>query len=217
MRMDTDGDGDAPEEAQGEQGQDNDDKEGNVVRFWNEGNSSEGNQELEEEQPRKSSLARQFHERLIVLEDKSFQDNIMFARQQEELDAIANERSEDRVIFTGIYIEGFYRMSNEEKIESMKGKTQKLVDKVLGEGQAKIESVNQVNRSAKAGPVTMNARFNSRDSAKSFRAKYARMMKEYNKDGTMPNDLRGINVLPSQRFSTRVRIYILIDRLVLWQ
>ena len=212
MRMDVEeNDGTRPsgDEVDGDQ-EPEDDQDGTVLNFQSGRDVVEVESESEEEErPRRTSLGRQLHERLIVLEEKSFQDNLMFARQQEELDAIANEKSEDRVIFTGIYIENFFKMTPEEKIDKMKMVTQSLVDKILGDGQARIEFVNQINKSARSGPVTMNVRLDSREAARSFRSKFARTMKDYNRDGNMPNELRGINVMPSQRLSTRVRIDIL--------
>ena len=203
LRMDEDAD----EAVEGETGSvGEEDEEGEVVEFGTQ--DRQGKSALPVP-TRSVSVARDLHERILALEEKSFQDNIMFARQQEELDTIANEKSEDRVIFTGIFIEGFFRLSNEEKIQRMKNQTQMLVNKVMGNEEAKIEYVNQVNRGAKSGPVVMNARFNSREAAKDFRAKFARSMKDHNREGTMPNEFRGINVLPAQRLSTRVRIDIL--------
>ena len=196
-------------ESEGNRPDEEDEQEGTVVNFGQGKELGEVESESEEELPRKKSLARELHERIIAIEDKGFQDNLMFAKQQEELDAIANEKSLDRVIFTGMYIEGFYRMSGEEKIEIMKSKTQALVHKVMGAEDIRIEFVNQVNKSARSGPVTMNARFNSGEAAKLFRGKFARMMKDHNRDGTMPNEYRGINVMPSQRLATRVRIDIM--------
>ena len=203
LRMDDD----AAEATEGEtSGGDGEDEDGEVVEFRNQ---ERRGQPVQPAQPRTVSVARELHERISALEEKSFQDNLMFARQQEELDTIANEKSEDRVIFTGVFIEGFFRLPNDEKIQRMRIQAQNLVDRVMGNEEARIEYVNQVNKAAKSGPVTMNARFNSRDAAKQFRAKFARTMKEHNKDGTMPNEFRGINVLPAQRLSTRVRIDIL--------
>jgi hypothetical protein len=148
-------------------------------------------------------------ERVGKLEEKSKLDNLVMARQQEELDGIANEKTEDRFVVTGIYIPGFYRMKPEEKISRMKKETQSIVDHIMTPEKCDVVFVTQVNRTARSGPVTINAKMRDQETAKKFRTTFAKKMKDYNKDGNVPNELRGVNVLPVQRLATRVRIDIL--------
>jgi hypothetical protein len=149
-------------------------------------------------------------ERVQSLEEKRLLDNLVFARQQEELDGLANERSEDRFVITGIYIPGFYRLREmEARIAKMKSAVQSVVDLVMGDGNLKAEFVTQVNRSSRSGPVVINVRMQNAEAARNFRTTFAKKMKDYNKDGSVPNELRGVNVHPVQRLATRVRIDVL--------
>jgi len=149
--------------------------------------------------------------RVLRLASQKFKENLAFAKEQEELDRVANEKFEDRIVLTGISIDKFSKLSKSDKMSKMK----RAVKQILGlfaspDWKPEVTLVDLVNKSVKDGPLVINARLSSAEEVKIFYAKYVKARRKWARAGSVPEELRGVLVhVPVLTVATRVRIDIL--------
>jgi hypothetical protein len=158
--------------------------------------------------PKKNSSSTKNKEKIAALEnrvktieEKCKADNLVFARDREDLDAIANEKKEDRLIITGL-TNPIPRPTNEEDRKKW------LDDMVIGvlslldpEGNGTILFAKQGRGDGHSIPM-VEVRMDSKETAKRIRASYANKKKN-------SVDLGRLFVANCVTLATRVRADIL--------
>jgi hypothetical protein len=110
-------------------------------------------------------------ERVKIIEEKSHADNLVFARDREDLDAIANEKKEDRLIITGLTSKSPMPTEVGEKklwLEEMVGEALGFLDP---EGSGSILFCKQ-GRGDGQSILMVEVRMESKETAKRIRAAY---------------------------------------------
>lgn len=139
--------------------------------------------------------------RMTNLEQKSLADNLVFARNREDLDYISNEKKEDRIIITGLT--NSIPMPNDEREKKLW--LEKMVTDILckldPEGQGQVLFIKPGKRDANNIPM-VEVRLENREMAKRIRSCYA----EKKKNNV---DLGKLFVANCVTLATRVRIDIM--------
>jgi len=153
--------------------------------------------------PELSTSLIRIEQRIGTLEAKSLQDNLMMATLKEEQDTEANRAMLDRVTVVGLSIPGLFEMRDNDKIEPMRERLQELFDYLADEGQ-KFEAgyVRHLNRQLRGRrTAVIEVRLGSEKQAGELRTNFIK--KRDNRE------LNGVNIIPSVRLATRVRVEIL--------
>lgn len=143
-------------------------------------------------------------QRIGVLEVKSLQDNLMMAALKEDQDTEANKAMLDRLTILGIKVPNIRKMTDQEKIPALKSKVEGFVEILLDEGQtAKVVFVRHLNRKSRNPDLTvLEVKFEDAKQAGTIRSNFIK------KRGSP--ELGDINVTPTVRLATRVRVELLI-------
>jgi hypothetical protein len=154
--------------------------------------------------PELSDSLTRIEQRLGKLESKSFYDNMMMATMKEEQDTEANKAMLDRVTVLGIRIPNLSRMKDKDKIEPMRNKIQEVFDKLADEGQKFVAGfVRHLNRQIRGNrPAVIEVKVESGKQAEEIRKNFIKRKDE--------RDFEGVNIVPTVRQSTRVRVEIML-------
>ena len=138
-------------------------------------------------------------ERINSLEAKSFYDNLTMAALKEDQDTEANRAMLNRVVMSGVEIQGLDKMDESGKIRAMKAKVTEIIDALKEENQSfEIQFVRHLNKQIKGVKfAVIEIRFPDSKQAKDLRAQFVKKRKE------MPDKL---NITPVVRLATRVRV-----------
>lgn len=153
--------------------------------------------------PELSTSLVKIEERLGTLEAKSIQDNLMMASLKEEQDTEANRAMQDRLTIIGIRIPNINKMKDAEKNPAMKSKVEELVTKLKDHDKdCEVIFIRHLNRQAKRPENTvLEVRFKDERQAGMVRSNFIK-----NRESS---DLENINITPTVRLATRVRVEIL--------
>jgi len=153
--------------------------------------------------PELSTSLSRIEQRLGLIEAKSIQDNIMMAVIKEDLDTEANRAMLDRLTIIGIKIQDLGRMKDDERNPLMKSKVEETIKKIVDDDQEfEVVFVRHLNRQSRSTDFTiLEVRFKSEKQAADVRSSF---IKKRNSAG-----LENINITPTVRLATRVRIEIL--------
>ena len=151
--------------------------------------------------------------RLDSVEDKAYYDNLTFAAIKEDQDEAANQRNLDKVTITGVKIENFQRLAENEKPAAMKAALSKIINIVTAESEVGNRSViftrhrNKHIREARS--VVIEARFQDSKQAVDFRKDFVAKHKALKAAEELPTELEGVSTFPVQTLGTRVRATLL--------
>ena len=120
--------------------------------------------------------------RMDMTEDKAYYDNLTFAAIKEDQDDIANRNNLDRITLTGVKIENFSRLAENEKPAVMKAAVNSIIALVTAEADRQDRQVvftrhkNGHIRDAKT--VVIEARFQTPKQATAFRKEFVETCKK---------------------------------------
>ena len=151
--------------------------------------------------------------RMDMTEDKAYYDNLTFAAIKEDQDDLSNRNNLDRITLTGVKIENFNRMAENEKPAAMKAAVNSIIELVTPEADRQERQVvftrhkNRHIREAKS--VVIEARFQNAKQATAFRKEFVATCKKLKADEELPALLEGVATFPIQTLGTRVRAALL--------
>jgi len=150
------------------------------------------------------------------IESRLDQDLLTLAKHEEALDVVRNEKTLDRVLFSGVKID---KLSGTpaEKIPILKEAVGRILasylDAPVNEAGVKIipeiKFINHLNPQVNSDRRVIEARFESKEVAAKIREAFGRKKKEMRISGVVPDVLGGVNVNLSLTRETRVRIEVL--------
>jgi hypothetical protein len=153
--------------------------------------------------PELSSSLAKIEQRVGQLEAKSLQDNLMMAAIKEDQDTEANKAMMDRLTIMGIRIPNVRRLKEDDKVKAMRTRVEKLLDYIKEEGQSvEVLFVRHLNGQARNPDSTvLEVKFASSKQASMIRTNFIKKRDS--------SELENINITPSVRLSTRVRIEVM--------
>lgn len=151
--------------------------------------------------------------RVDNVEDKSYYDNLTFAAIKEDQDDAANQRNLNRVTITGVKIEDFQRLAENEKPAAMKAAVNKIIRLVTEENEVANRNVvftrHRNGHIREARSVVIEAKFQESKQAVDFRKELVSKVKALRAAEELPTDLEGVATYPVQTLATRVRATLL--------
>ena len=156
-------------------------------------------------------MIEELSKRVETVEDKAFYDNLTFAAIKEDQDDVANKNNLNRVTITGVKIDDFGKLAENEKPPVMKTAVNTIIDLVTAEAEKAQRTVvftrhrNQHIREARS--VVIEARFQESKQAVAFRKDFVAKIKSQlaEPEGEVSPELKGLAVFPVQTLATRVR------------
>jgi hypothetical protein len=129
---------------------------------------------------------------------------MMMATMKEEQDTEANKAMLDRLTVLGVRIPNLSRMKDKDKIEPMRNRIQEVFDKLADEGQKFVAGfVRHLNRQIRGNrSAVIEVKVESGKQAEEIRKNFVKKKDE--------RDFEGINIVPTVRQSTRVRVEIML-------
>jgi len=151
-----------------------------------------------------------------TIEHRLDQDLLIFAKHEEALDVVRNEKTLDRVLFSFVKIDKLEGTAR-EKIPVLKEAIGRILasylDTPVNDAGAKIipeiKFINHLNPQVNTDRRVIEARFESKEIAAGIREAFGKKKKEMRLSGLVPDVLAGVNVNLSLTRETRVRIEVL--------
>jgi len=144
------------------------------------------------------------------------QDLLMFAKHEEALDVVRNEKFLDRVVFSGVEIKKLEGKPM-EKVPILKKAVHSILEELIDleedeDGNKKYPNIlfiTHLNPQIRSDYRVIEARFETKEIAATIREKFGKRKKEMRLSGVVPDALRGVNINLSLTRETRVRIEVL--------
>lgn len=141
---------------------------------------------------------------------------MFFAKHEEGLDTVKNEKNLDKILFSGVYIEKL-EGTTLDKIPVMKEGVYKVLDAFMdftenedgSKDYPEIIFISHLNPQVKSGWRVIEARFESKEAAGTIREEFGRKRKEMRRTGIVPDSLKGIGINLSVTKETKIRIEVL--------
>ena len=134
-------------------------------------------------------------------------DALVFAKHDEQLDTVKNERTLDRIVISGVLIQDLSGTLEERKPKMFEAIT-KILRSFMDDPPAPTYA-NHLNAQFATPRRVLEVRFGSVDLALKVRKAYTEKIKECRGTRIFPEELNGINVGMTLTKSTRIRIAIL--------
>ena len=134
-------------------------------------------------------------------------DAIIFAKHDEQLDTLKNEKTLDRIVFTGVLIQDMNGSLEERKPKMFEAVTNIL--KSFMENPPAPTYANHLNAQFNNPRRVLEIRFGNVETALQVRKAYANKIKECRATKIFPNELNGVNIGMTLTKSTKIRIAIL--------
>ena len=134
-------------------------------------------------------------------------DALVFAKHDEQLDTIKNERTLDRIVISGVLIQDLSGTLEERKPKMFEAIT-RILRSFMDEPPAPTFA-NHLNAQFATPRRVLEVRFGSVDLALKVRRAYSEKIKECRGTRIFPDELNGINVGMTLTKSTKIRIAIL--------
>ena len=134
-------------------------------------------------------------------------DALVFAKHDEQLDTVKNERTLDRIVISGVLIQDLSGTLEERKPKMFEAIT-KILRSFMDDPPAPTYA-NHLNAQFATPRRVLEVRFGSVDLALKVRKAYSEKIKECRGTRIFPEELNGINVGMTLTKSTRIRIAIL--------
>ena len=134
-------------------------------------------------------------------------DALVFAKHDEQLDTVMNERTLDRIVISGVLIQDLSGTLEERKPKMFEAIT-KILRSFMDDPPAPTYA-NHLNAQFATPRRVLEVRFGSVDLALKVRKAYSEKIKECRGTRIFPEELNGINVGMTLTKSTRIRIAIL--------
>lgn len=163
-----------------------------------------------------SQLRGEFRAFKRSVENRFDRDLIVFARHEESLDTVKNEKALDRIVFSGINIDKL-EGKPADKVEPMRAAINLVVASILNLSEEDIENgalpkivfIAHLNPQVRSTYRVVEARFESRQVAAKIREAFGKKYKEMKTSGIFPDVLKGVGVNLSVTRETKVRIEVL--------
>ena len=154
---------------------------------------------------RSSTEMRQWRDRLERNLDVKFRnDNLMFARMRDEMDAEVNRKKEDRTLVSGFVDPSLMPASGKEKIDFLKKIALEFCNSIMGEFDGQVLFATAMGRPDK-GNLMLEFKLDSAEKARELRKSFA--LKRVG--GILPKEMEKLQVMSVVTQGTRVRTEIL--------
>ena len=134
-------------------------------------------------------------------------DAIMFAKHDEQLDTLKNEKTLDRIIMTGVFIQDMTGNLEERKPKMFDAVTN-IIKSFMDDPPAPTYA-NHLNAQYNNPRRVPEIRFGSVENTLKVRKAYSDKIKECRATKIFPNELNGVNIGMALTKSTKIRIAIL--------
>lgn len=162
--------------------------------------------EVKSEDPEMSLLKR----RVSLIEQRQVRDLYFFAKHEEALDTVRNEKNLNKIIFSGVNIdklEGNMDVRKPIIIEALA----KIMKEFLPEetAQPEVKYVVHLNSRFKTAWRVIEARFGTAAEAKMIRECFGKKMKDWRLTKLIPDAIKGVGLNMCHTRETRIRIEIM--------
>ena len=154
------------------------------------------------------AVASDFYDLRSMVETRWKSDDFLWAKQEESLDTIRNEKSLDKIVLSGIVIENLVGTGLEKKPLIIEALTP-IMKELFGEEFPLPVFVSHLNAHIPSNRRVIEAKFDSPETATNVRKAYGEKMKSCRETKIYPDTLKGMSIGMSVTRSTRVRIEIL--------
>ena len=134
-------------------------------------------------------------------------DNLLFAKHDEQLDTLRNEKNLDKIVMNGVYIENLTGSLDEQRAMMFEAVTN-ILSSFMDDPPAPTFA-NHLNSQFRTSRRVLEVRFGNAERAILVRKTYAKKVMEFRAEKKFPEALNGVGIGMTLTKSTKIRIAIL--------